>query len=56
MCDVKGCDFTFLVMLCFFFMCVFEIIENLDFQLITDILSRNQIPVIVGGTNYYIQV
>lgn len=26
------------------------------FQLIDDILSRNHLPVIVGGTNYYIQV
>ncbi|XP_010093202.2 tRNA dimethylallyltransferase 2 isoform X1 [Morus notabilis] len=30
-------------------------IPNADFQLIDDILSRNCLPVIVGGTNYYIQ-
>lgn len=26
------------------------------FQIIDDILSRNLLPIIVGGTNYYIQV
>ena len=38
----------------------FDVILNLtwhlDFQLINDILLRNCMPVIVGGTNYYIQV
>jgi len=28
----------------------------LDFQLIEDIIYRNHLPVIVGGTNFYIQV
>lgn len=36
----------------------FDAIPNLTwhFQLIDDILLRNCMPVIVGGTNYYIQV
>ncbi|KAI7980753.1 tRNA dimethylallyltransferase 2 [Camellia lanceoleosa] len=32
-----------------------EIINADSMQLIDDILSRNRLPVIVGGTNYYIQ-
>jgi len=28
----------------------------LFFQIIDEILSRNHLPVLVGGTNYYIQV
>lgn len=31
-------------------------ISFLNFQLINDILARDRLPVIVGGTNYYIQV
>jgi hypothetical protein len=35
---------------------ILDLTWHLEFQLIDDILSRNCIPVIVGGTNYYIQV
>lgn len=63
---VQSCVFCFIALFRFYFhvsnihlyvcLYLFKLTPHMGLQLINDILSRNCLPVIVGGTNYYIQV